>query len=290
MGKIEDGAKALIKSKEITKHPASNLGFKAIPVATLPTRGWFYTKDINIAIKPAGIGEIRHWSTIEESDDIGTDNAINFIMERCTKISYDGAPGSFKDLKEIDRLYLIFAIRELTFKNGQNTLKAEFADGDALSSVELTKEMISYFEMPDEFSEYYNEDERCFIFTNPENETESLNVYFPSIGVSGEVTSWVNSMKQKRLTVEQDFIAAMQFLTKDWRTLTPELLSKLRTDSNNWSLWKISMLAYVADVVVETVNPTMKIKKKNGEEDVVPLNFRGGLKAIFVIPNPLGRS
>ena len=288
MDKIEDGAKALItnQKKEI-QHPAASLGFKAIPVSVLPTRGWFYPEGMTIAISPAKIAEIRHWSTIEETDDIGVDEAINFIMERCTKISFGDTMGSFKDLKEIDRLYLIFAIRELTFKNGQNKLKAEFPDGDTLRTVELTKEMISYFEMPEEFEKYYDANERCFIFEDPESD-EILKAYFPSIGVARAVSDWENTMKTKRLQVEPDFRQAAQFVTKDWRQITNENLSKMRIDSNGWSLWKVSMLSYFATKILNTVNPTMKVKMKNGTEEVVPLNFQGGLKALFLIPNPLG--
>ena len=297
---IEDDAKKIVEAKEKKtigrvdvsrkiEEPAKQLGYKAVDINVLPSRGWFYPNETKIAIAPAKIAEIRHWSTIEESDPISVDASLNFIMERCVKINMPGSISTFKDLKEIDRLYLLFAVRELTFQNGQNALTAEYYDNDKLEKVELTKEMISYFDMPADFEEYYNNERKCFVFVNPDDAGETLDIYFPSIGISEEVEKWKNNRLRKRRTVEKDFLSSIQFLTKTWRDVTDKNLDDLAMKSNNWSLWKISMLSYITSLLIDIIDPTMTIKKSNGEEDVMPLNFQGGLKAVFIIPNPLGR-
>ena len=303
MSKIEDEAKKQITSGEVkslgkvekyitntekSQLHGSELGYKTISIKDLPTKGYFYKKDLKISIRSARIGEIRHWSTIEESDPISVDSMLNFIMEKCVRVTSISGNTSYKDLKEMDRLFLLFAVRELTFINGQNNLQAEYYDDDVLKTVVLKKEMISYFEMPEDFIKYYSESQRCFIFINPNDESEKINIYFPSIGMASIVDTWKRGREQNRRMISKDFSASVQFLTPDWKNLTESDLDELYTSSNNWSLWKISLLSYVTSKIMEFVDPTMTIKKENGEEDILPLNFQGGLKAIFIIPNPLG--
>ena len=88
---------------------ASEIGWKNVPLENLPSKGMFYEDNTQIAIRAASVSEIRHWSTIDENDLLGTDDMLNFIMDKCCRIKVPGKPGSSKDLLEIDRFYLIFA-------------------------------------------------------------------------------------------------------------------------------------------------------------------------------------
>ena len=95
---------------------AGEIGWKNVPLQNLPSQGLFYPDGTEVAIRAASVAEIRHWSTIDENDALGIDDMLNFVVERCCRIRMSGRPANYKDLKEIDRFYVIFAIRDFTFK------------------------------------------------------------------------------------------------------------------------------------------------------------------------------
>jgi hypothetical protein len=45
-------------------------GYKNIPISMLPSKGIFYPSDWYVTIRSATVGEIRHFSTVDEFDDI----------------------------------------------------------------------------------------------------------------------------------------------------------------------------------------------------------------------------
>jgi len=102
--------------------------WKNIPIQNLPSGGIFYPDDTEITVRAASVGEIRHWSTIDESDALDIDDMLNFILEKCLRIkTKDNAAWlSWRDICDVDRMYLIFAIHEQTFPNKENILWTRF--------------------------------------------------------------------------------------------------------------------------------------------------------------------
>jgi hypothetical protein len=135
---------------------AAEIGWKNVPMSSLPSQGMFYPATTQVAIRPATVSEIRHWSTIDENDLLSLDDMLNFIMEKCCRIKVPGKPGTFKDLKEIDRFYLIFAIRDYTFKNGENRLFVTADDDGIETKIEVTKDSLDYFNPDGKLMEFYN--------------------------------------------------------------------------------------------------------------------------------------
>jgi hypothetical protein len=76
------------------------------------------------------------------------------------------------------------------------------------------------------------------------------------------------------------------FIFKDWKGLTEDMYKNEEQKSVGWSIGKISLLAKFVEFVKESVNPSMTVSLSDGEV-TVPLNFRGGLKAIFLVSDIL---
>ena len=102
------------------------IGWIRLKPETLPSQGIFYPQGTEITIRAASAGEIRHWSTLDEDDLLSLDDALNRVAEKCCRIKFPTMMGSFKDIKEIDRFFIVFAIREFTFKRGENNLTTTF--------------------------------------------------------------------------------------------------------------------------------------------------------------------
>jgi hypothetical protein len=106
-------------------HLAAEKDWKNVPTQTLPSQGLFYPEDTVIVIKAALAAEIRHWSTIDESDDLSKTDAMNFVLDRCLRIQFNGQDVSSDNILEVARFYLVFAIRDFTFVQGQNKMFIE---------------------------------------------------------------------------------------------------------------------------------------------------------------------
>ena len=132
----------------------AHLGFIEVPIQDLPSHGMFYPTGTKIFVRAASGGDIRKWSMLDETELQQVDNAINEILERCISISCADTKLAFKDLKEIDRLYLLLCVRDFTFTEGNNELKIDVTEGE---QVAVKKDNISFIEIPEKMFDYYNE-------------------------------------------------------------------------------------------------------------------------------------
>ena len=267
---------------------AAEIGWKNVPISYLPSGGMFYPEGTQVAIRAASVSEIRHWSTIDENDLLGVDDMLSFITEKCCRIKITGKASSFKDIKEIDRFYLIFAIRDYTFKNGENKIYANIPDEDGIDNkIEITKDLIDYFNPDERLLNYYSSEEKCFIF-ELKGTGEKFRMWFPSLGVMNFMKSYMKLKQQQGQKFDRSFVKYAPFLFEDWRTLTQTTYDKASHDSVNWSLSKISVLTKITDMLSSSVDPQIKYVTNGGAELKAPLNFQGGIKSLFLISDIFG--
>jgi len=283
LGNIKEQRPEMFKNPD---DPKPELGWKNIPLETLPTQGLFYPVGTKIAIRAATVAEIRHWSTLDETDGIAIDDALNFVIERCVQLQIPQKRAYHKDLKEIDRFYLIFAIREYTFKNGENRLYTE-VQGRAgeKHKIEITKDVISYFKPEGKLMKFYDEKERCFVF--PLKSGEKFKMFIPSIGVTTFLKDYRRKKQQLGQNVDEDFEKYSLFLFEDWRGMTDTIFENEHQKSFGWTIEKISVLSNVVELIKSSVDPAVTTYIDGEGEVTAPLNFQGGVRAIFVIPNIL---
>lgn len=262
----------------------NDLGWIRIKPETLPSQGIFYPSGSEITIRAASAAEIRHWSTIDEEDILSMDDALNKIMEKCAKIRMGNVLGSYKDVKEIDRFFVVFAIRELTFKKGENSLNVQFNCNNCGKADERTiiKEMLSYYTAVPELQSRFSEDQRCFHLKLTNG--EELRLSLPSLGVMNFIKGYVREKAQNRQDYDKAFIKWAPFLFTDWRTLNEASYNKLLQDSYGWGTDKISVI----DWFVTQMQGTVKAEIKNdcsvcGTEATAPISFQGGIKSLFLV-------
>ena len=180
-----------VREAELKQELRDNkLGFIEIPMESLPTGGIFYPEGTRIFIRSASGGDIRHWSMTDETDVSAIDDALSYIIERCMKISFPSGNATWKDLKEIDRFYIILAIRDFTFTQGTNELKIKTSENN---EVVVHKDDVSFIELGDKIMKYYNIEKRCFTFPTKNQAINHINIYMPCVGV----TQWLKSYKDK---------------------------------------------------------------------------------------------
>lgn len=288
---ILDKKDAAINGKEqvISKKQSDTpdeTGYLKIAIKNLPSKGLFYPTDIHIAVKPAGVKEIKHWSLIDETDDYSFIDAMNFVLSSCCMIKTKNGILSVNDLCEVDRLYLIFAIRDLTFSDGSNNIVIDvpyvFNNEEYKDSVVINKENLSYFEINEKLMKLYSESKRGFIFNN-------FVVKLPIVGTTKWVQDYLKSKLQKGKQVDEFFAKCSPFLISDYSTLSNESYMSMEAESIGWTVNEVSGLDRLTSEISKGAVSGFKHKTSiGGIEVTVPLNFRNGVKSIFIVSDILG--
>ena len=262
---------------------ANEIGWHQLPITDLPTQGLFYPEGTTIVIRAALTNEIRHWSTINEEDLSALDDMLNYVLERCAKIKLPQGNSSWRDFKEIDRFYVLLAIHEITFVNGENKLQVKTSE---TKKIDVTKDMVQYITFDDRLMKYYSPEERLFILKFKTGKTLKLSL--PTVGVTNFLKTYIQRKRLGNEVIDEDFISFAPFVILDHRGLNDDTYTQIILDSHNWTPSEISVITHVKDIFGDTVDPVVKYHDEEGGEREVPLSFQGGIKSLFLISDPFG--
>lgn len=265
----------------ITQSRQRGAGFLPVDIQDLPSQGLFYPDGIKIFIRAANTGEIKHWSMIDETAYDNIDESLNYVLERCMTISMpDGTRGQWKDLKDIDRFYLILAIRDFTFTDGNNELKIKVSES---KDVVVHKDNIDFIKIDPKLMKHYSPVERCFVFSSPKLAKGSLRIYMPSVGVTKWLKDYYQKKKRRQEQIDEDFFSIAPMLIKDWKGLNDAAYEGFVVSSLTYSPYEYSLIAKVKELLAGAIQPQFTYTDEDGAEQTSPLNFRGGLKSIFLV-------
>ena len=266
--------------------PDLALGWHEIPMTSLPSEGKFYPEGTVIKIRAAKVAEIRHFSTIDEQNILDVDSKLNAIVESCTSLSSKSTRMSYKDLCEEDRFILILAIRDLTFPEPENTLKLDYTDKRGKAhEIEIKREYFNYFKIPEEIEKYYDAEIRMYAI-----KTKSYGeVYMrpPSIGVMQEITKYIRERQEKGVEIDQSLLQLAPFIANNWRTFNQKKLFELEVEMNGWDNKQYLLLYKLAEKMKIGIQPEMELIVEN-EEVSIPINFRDGIKSLFIVQDLSG--
>lgn len=270
-----------MREEEIRQEVRDNgMGFLQLPLESLPTGGIFYPEGTKIYVRAASGGDIRHWSMTDETDVSAIDDALTYIIERCMKISFPNGNATWKDLKEIDRFYVILAIRDFTFTEGNNELKIKITENKEIA---VHKDDISFINISDKMMRYYNPEKRCFTFPVKNPQVGSIDIYMPCVGVTQWLKDYMRRKQQRQEQFDQDFITIAPMLISDYRKLNDSSYGEILRNTMNWGPYEWSLVSKVKSVLQEAITPKLTYIDESGAEAETPLNFQGGIKAIFNI-------
>lgn len=281
-------AEHFLSTQGTSNIPGGDNGWKPLPLDSLPSMGLFYPDGTTMEIRPAMVGEVRHFSTIDENDPLDVDDKLNIVIDKCLKITFPNSAASFKDLKEEDRFYLIFAIRDLTFLTGENKMYVNVkcgrtctGDGTFQEKVELKKDHFEWYKLESAIMKFYDSNKKCFIINSPKVGTFTLNV--PSIGVMTFIKNYIRDKVQRGEFYDKPFLKVAPFLFTDWRNLSETLYHKTQQDSFGWSSNKFAAVLQLVEKIRFGVKTEITRKcDKCSAEVSTPLTFSGGTRKLFI--------
>ena len=292
--KVESEATDNLYSKELP--PSIEIGWKNLPVSILPSRGLFYPDGTQIAIRPAEVKEIRHFSTIDESDMLDVDAKLNMVLNSCGVMKFPGeGVVSYRDLKQEDRFFIIMAIRDLSFVKGENRIvltpdltckkdNCAFKHG-----IELRTGVLTNYQINQKLMKYYSKTDRKFIF--PVSKIgKSLSMTVPSIGVIDAISNYIKNSVRTGKDIDESFIKIAPFLFDDWRGLDDKKIQKTSLDSEDWSNAEFSIYFQLAeDIKIGTkLEVSLPCQTCGASEVTAPISFPGGFRSLFLISDIFG--
>jgi hypothetical protein len=283
--------------KAQTVGPSFDSGWKNVPVSILPSKGMFYPDGTRIAIRPAEVREIRHFSTIDEDDRLDIEEKLSYVLERCLRMDFPGeGVVSYLDIKQEDRFFLILAIRDLTFVRGENSiiLKTkkkckETPECPFNSGIELRTGVLGSYDIEERIMNYYDGESRSFIF-DVKKISKVIEMTVPSIGVSNLINEFVIESSRKKFDVDEGFLKIAPFLFKEWRGLNTDMIKVKMRESDYWSKEEYSLYFELSEKI--RIGTNLEVKQKcpvcGDEEVTADINFPSGLRSLFVISNIFG--
>lgn len=277
----------------------STVGYIKTPTEILPSKGMFNSRDLKISKRPLNLMEVKHYSSMNKDDYTEAENRTLETLERGYEIIQGGERKSIKILKETDKLFLLFDLRDITMHANQREVKImqnlTCPYCGKKHSVEVKNSIFSYYDIPKGVMKYYDENERCFIIKH-ENLEDPIRLYIPDIGTQTFLRNYiydaeVKKSKDEPVYYDSTFLSFAQFLIPSYEVLNNHYIENLhRQYTSSWSYDKFEVIKTFSEMVNIGIKPSITIKCdsetcKSEKEVRSVLRFRGGLSAIFNISN-----
>jgi hypothetical protein len=267
--------------------------YSLIDINLLPA-AMFYKAGTKISIRAAKVSEIQAYSVVDDENFVDITEKMNELLSKnIIFIHPDGTKGSYRDIKDADRMFLIFMIRELTFQGG-NTLTKEVqcpkcdheftipfratANNDGPATFELQK--------PNETIEkFWKPELNCYELIY---EGVSWKMGPPTIGIQEDFYDEIKRNVQEDKKPNVSFMKIMPFLLYDRSSITPEgMKAKLKEYMNMNDLKLFNGLNSVVNNMTLGIKGLTMNCKECGEEVHTELTFPGGASTLFEFSNPL---
>jgi hypothetical protein len=258
----------------------SDLQYFNFNVEELPC-GDFYPTGTLFMVRPAKVREIQAYSMVDDNNFYDIVEKMNDMLQSCVRIKYsDGKIGSYLEVKDQDRLYLLFLIRELTFQQGNTlTIPAKCNSGEEIS-IELKRENFVFHDIDEKLDRYFSLSDRTYHFSTVNGRNFELTP--PNIGLQKAFTDYILKENNEKRTPNLSFLKIIPFMLGGRTTITYEgIKAKLK------EFEEIDDISFqFLNAAVSKMTFGIKELKKTctcGEEVHTDMQFPNGASGIFVI-------
>lgn len=266
----------------------SSMDYINIPLESLPSQGRFYPEGTRISIRSARVGEIREFSIINEEDPKDIRDKMTYIVSQCTKIYYGNTPGHYKDILEDDRLVLVFKIRELTFIDGQSSIKIPVPEGSCQTpgchpqeTVDFSSDKLKFLKPSEKLEKYYDPVERCYNIQTKRFGT--IRLYPPTIGVTSIIADWIREQQLENKKIDAALADILPYVIKDWRSFSSKQVFAKITELAGWSTEKFALVLRLKDEINVGIEfDITETCSSCGGELKIPVTFPDGFRSLFV--------
>ena len=258
----------------------TDLQFFNFDIKELPC-GEFYPSGTVFMVRPAQVREIQAYSMVDDNNFYDIVEKMNDILQSCVRVKYpDGKIGSYIEVKDQDRLFLVFLIRELTFQQGNSlTVNSKCSCGQDVQ-MELKRDHFSFHEIDEKLERYFSASTRTYHFSTVNGREFELTP--PNIGLQKSFTDYILKESNEKRTPNLSFLKIIPFMLAGRTSITYEGIKA-----------KLKEFEEIDDISFQFLNAAVgkmtfgikELKKKCacGEEVHTDMQFPNGASGIFVI-------
>jgi len=269
-----------VEQPKIDSTRTTDLQYFNFDIKELPC-GNFYPAGTVFMVRPAQVKEIQSYSMVDDNNFYDIVEKMNDILQSCVRIKYsDGKMGSYLEVKDQDRLFLIFLIRELTFQQGNSlTVTTRCGCGTDIQ-LELKRDNFEFHKIDEKLDRYFSNSSRSYHFSTVNGKEFELTP--PNIGLQKAFTDYILKENNEKRTPNLAFLKIIPFMLSGRTSITYEGIKA-----------KLKEFEEIDDISFQFLNAavgkmTFGIKelKKTcscGEEVHTDMQFPNGASGIFVI-------
>ena len=258
----------------------SDLQYFNFDIRELPC-GQFYPAGTLFMVRPAQVKEIQSYSMVDDNNFYDIVEKMNDMLQSCVRVKYsDGRIGSYLDIKDQDRLFLVFLIRELTFQSGNSlSVNAKCSCGEE-AAIELKKENFVFHEIDSKLEKFYNRSTGSYNFKTVNGKSFELTP--PNIGLQKAFTDYILKENSEKKSPNLAFLKIIPFMMGGRNSITYDGVKA-----------KLKEFEEMDDISFQFLNAavgkmTFGIKELKkvcacGEEVRTDMQFPNGASSIFVI-------
>ena len=258
----------------------SDLQYFNFDIRELPC-GQFYPAGTLFMVRPAQVKEIQAYSMVDDANFHDIVEKMNDMLQSCVRVKYsDGRIGSYMDIKDQDRLFLVFLIRELTFQSGNSlSVNAKCSCGEEVA-IELKKENFVFHEIDSKLEKFYNRSTGSYNFKTVNGKSFELTP--PNIGLQKAFTDYILKENSDKKSPNLAFLKIIPFMMGGRNSITYDGVKA-----------KLKEFEEMDDISFQFLNAavgkmTFGIKELKkvcacGEEVRTDMQFPNGASSIFVI-------
>lgn len=260
-----------------------------VPLEILPC-GVFYKPGTKISIRSAKVQEVQAYSVVDDNNYLDITEKMNQMLSSCIRYYHpNGTQGSYKDVRDGDRLFIVFMIRELTFPGGKNLSKDVVCDSNhefkmelrATSSDKVQKTFVNY-DMPEKLAKFFDPDERVFIFTI--NDVQ-YRLAPPTIGIQEALFGDIKTKIQGEKNPNVAFLKLASFMLYDRNKITEEGIKAKEQEFKRMDMKTFQILNQAVNQMLFGIKEMKSNCPTCGQEVHTDMSFPTGASNIFVIPD-----
>jgi len=263
-----------------------------IPLDLLPC-GIFYKPGTKIGIRAAKVQEVQAYSVVDDKNYLDITEKMNQILSSCVRYTYaNNMQGSYKDLKDSDRLFLIFMIRELTFPGGKNLTKDVTCENckhefkielRATSSDKVQKSFVNH-EMPEKLIKFFDPQEKVFVFNI---DGVDYKLATPTIGIQETFFGDIKNKVQIDKNPNVAFLKIASYMLHDRNKISEDGIKAKEQEFKNMNMKTFQILNDAVSQMLFGIKELVTNCPSCGLEVRTDMSFPSGASNIFLISGAL---
>ncbi len=273
-GEFENAGKEAIKTNE--------LEFVNFDVKGLPC-GKFYPPGTLFMVRPASVKEVQGYSMVDDNNFYDIVEKMNYMLQSCVRVKYpNGKIGSFLEVKDQDRIFLIFFIRELTFQQGNSLAIDVICDSCGTENkIELKRENFVFHKIDSLLDNYFNPSKSAYTFELKNGRT--YDVCPPNIGLQKSFTEYIIEENNHKRKPNLAFLKIVPFLLPGRTSITYEGIQAKLKEFEEMDDASFQFLNSAVSKMKFGIKELSKKCIECGQEVRADMQFPNGASAIFVI-------